>query len=151
MQQSQLGCAGATKQGSLGCAGAAIGLRRRTNGLRQRGANKKKEQDELNKKKKAPAAPALVIEIPLTLQTDAFRKAWSDWQDHRRQIRKRLTPLAAERQLGQLASWGAARAIAAIERSISAGWTGIFEEQHHGARNGKPAVISAGIVEHLRL
>jgi hypothetical protein len=62
----------------------------------------------------------------LPFSSDEFREAWNDWEQHRREIKKPLTPTSTEHQLKTLASIGEAEAIAAIHRSISNGWTGIF-------------------------
>lgn len=64
--------------------------------------------------------------LPANLQTDAFRAAWDEWQKHRKEKRATLTPTAAKRQLAELAEWGEADAIAAIQNSIKNGWQGIF-------------------------
>jgi hypothetical protein len=85
--------------------------------------------------------------IPDCLNTPEFAKAWTDWQTHRRQIRKTLTPLAAQRQLTTLAEWGADRAVAAIQGSIQAGWTGIFENQRQ-SRTPSPAQHQAATAQH---
>jgi hypothetical protein len=69
------------------------------------------------------------------LDCDSFREAWQRWTAHRREIRKTLTPSTTAAQLKKLAGWGVARAVAAIDRSIEAGWQGIFEDK----ANGKPA------------
>jgi hypothetical protein len=79
------------------------------------------------KKKKADAFDAFKCDLPEQLNTDAFREAWRSWCQHRREIRKPLTPTTTQKQLKKLASLGAVHAVAAIEHSISGGWTGIFE------------------------
>ena len=81
-------------------------------------------------------AATLVVEIPETLRTAAFLTAWNDYQVHRHEIRKKLTPLAAKRLLSQLAGWGPERAVEALQQSIRNGWTGVFEPkgEHHGNR-----------------
>jgi hypothetical protein len=93
------------------------------------------------------------VEIPQALQTDAFLAARDDWQTHRREIRKKLTPSAAKRQLADLAQMGEARAIAAIQHSIKQGWTGIFEDKNHDAKNQQRRAEKAGreFAENLRL
>lgn len=60
-------------------------------------------------------------------QSDEFRKAWKDWQQHRREIRHKLTPLTEQRQLRKLEKFPVATAISMIERSIENGWCGLFE------------------------
>ena len=91
--------------------------------------------------------------MPASLRTENFLKAWVEWQQHRREIRKKLTPLAAHRQLAQLEAMGEARAIAAIEHSIQNGWTGIFEskdvhngngQSRHGVKNNEGLIANAG-------
>jgi hypothetical protein len=68
-------------------------------------------------------------EIPDALATDAFRKAWAEWQTHRAEIRKKLTPSSARKQLVMLEPLGAERAVAVIETSIRNGWQGLFPDK----------------------
>ena len=70
-----------------------------------------------------PEAP----EAHLPFSSEAFGKAWEEFQTHRRQIRKPLTPLASQKQLDQLKAMGEVRAIAAINHTIAKGWQGIRE------------------------
>ena len=70
--------------------------------------------------------------LPIALDTTEFRAAWLEWQLHRSEIRKKLTPTSVKRQLKQLAEMGPARAIAAIEWTIAKGWTGIREPDTNG-------------------
>jgi hypothetical protein len=86
--------------------------------------------DSSNKK------PGQTFKLPESLQTADFVAAWGEWAQHRKEIRKKLTPSTAEQQLKKLASMGAQRAIAAIRHSITNGWTGIFEPTEP-ARKGK--------------
>ena len=79
-----------------------------------------------------PKLPRTTIELPKALQTPAFEAAWNDWQAHRTELRKRLTPSTKRKQLAKLAQMGVTRAIAAIEHSIEAGYTGIFEPKQNG-------------------
>ena len=65
--------------------------------------------------------------LPPELQTTEFLSAWSDWLQHRAEIRKPLKPTATANKLRELAKWGPARAVAAIRHSIGNGWQGIFE------------------------
>ena len=69
----------------------------------------------------------LPLVIPAEIDTPEFRSAWEDWRRHRKEIKKKLTPLAVEKQVKLLAGLGAARAVAAIEHSIANGYTGIIE------------------------
>jgi hypothetical protein len=79
-----------------------------------------------------------VINLPPALDTPEFHAAWTAWEAHRREIRKKLTPTSQSRQLASLAAVGVANAIRTIEVSIEKGWTGLFPEQIRG--NGKPAL-----------
>jgi len=72
--------------------------------------------------------------MPNTLNNPAFRAAWADWEQHRRELKKKLTPLAAKRLLSRLENWGEVRAIAAIAYSIERGWQGVFEEKPSSGR-----------------
>jgi hypothetical protein len=69
----------------------------------------------------------VAVEVPDALRTPAFETAWTEWQEHRRQLGKKFTPLAAKKQLAVLAQIGVRRAVEAINHSITNGYTGIFE------------------------
>ena len=56
-----------------------------------------------------------------------FQKAWADWESHRTEKRNKLTPSTIKRQLKFLAPFGVETAIEIIEKSITNGWTGLFE------------------------
>lgn len=56
-----------------------------------------------------------------------FADAWSDWQQHRKEKKKPLTPTSIKMQLNALEDMGLDRAIKAIDFSIAQGYTGIFE------------------------
>lgn len=92
---------------------------------------KKEEKDNPlpPKPKKRKTQKQAAFEIPETLNTPAFTAVWNDFVQHRREIKKPLTPLAAKKQLNILTKWGVARAIAAIDYSIAKGWQGIFENK----------------------
>lgn len=76
-------------------------------------------------------------ELPAELNTPEFRRAWADWERHRREIRKRLTSGTRRRQLAQCSAWGAHRAVQAIEASITHGWTGLFDPNDKVKTSGK--------------
>lgn len=90
------------------------------------------------KKSQGEKKPALAVSLPF--QSEAFSEAWQDWQTHRKQKKKPITPLSAEMQLKEIKTWGEERSIAAIIHSISKGWTGIFEASTNqpSNQNGKP-------------
>lgn len=93
--------------------------------------------------------------FPENLRTPDFEIAWHEWTKHRREIRKTLTPSTIGKQLRQLASWGPAKAVAAIETSIAAGWTGLFDpdgKRGSGGTAADPAAESAwaAVLEAIR-
>jgi hypothetical protein len=59
---------------------------------------------------------------------------WSNWEQHRIEIKKKLTPTTKRQQLAKLAEMGEARAIAALKHSLAGGWQGIFEPDNKSAK-----------------
>ena len=100
--------------------------------------------NELHQKNKAHGKAAAAVEIPSELDSADFREAWERWEQHRKEIKKTLTPSTTAAQLRKLATWGVLRAVAAIEHSIEKGWQGIFEPSSNGAQNGKQRTIGPG-------
>jgi hypothetical protein len=96
------------------------------------------EPKELTQRRKAAA---VVVELPSSLNTPEFHAAWQEWQQHRREIRKPMTPVATKQQLKALEALGPDRAVIAINRSIANGWQGLVFEQKADSANGpaKPA------------
>ena len=68
------------------------------------------------------------VQFPDVLNTSSFREAWSSWEQHRTEIRKKLTPRAISMQLKMLAE-NHTKAIGIIETSIRNGWTGLFPDK----------------------
>lgn len=107
-----------------------------------------------------PPAPAPVLNTPLppkgagkqlpsipeSLDSPAFREAWTDWLQHRRERKPAVTPTAAKRAFAEMAAWGPDRAVAAIAHSIARSYQGIFEP----TANGKPSPASAVADEEAR-
>lgn len=73
-------------------------------------------------------------EIPESIRTPDFESAWTDFVQHRFEIRRKLTPVAAKQLMTRFVGWGADRAITAIRYSISNGWQGVFEEDSNSGR-----------------
>jgi len=65
-------------------------------------------------------------QLPDALNAPIFLAAWADWVEHRKQIKKKLTPLAVKKQLTTLAALGPASAAHWIANSIAQGWQGIY-------------------------
>jgi hypothetical protein len=75
----------------------------------------------------------------LPFPSEGFKAAWARWEQHRREIGKRLTPTSVRQQFAKLAGMGEARAVAAIEHSIANGYQGIYEPTGRSAGvNGRP-------------
>lgn len=71
-----------------------------------------------------------------------MQAAWMDWVEHRRQMRKPMTPIARRQQIAQLCKWEEAQAIENIARAIRSGWQGIYDRhQQNGQRGRTPAVV----------
>jgi len=68
-------------------------------------------------------------EIELPFSSPDFLMFWSSWEQHRKEIKKKLTPTTKKQQLAKLAEMGEQRAIAALKHSLAGGWQGIFEPQ----------------------
>jgi hypothetical protein len=83
-----------------------------------------------------PGAASGPSEIPDELNTPEFRKAWGEWGDYRKAIKKTLAKSTRTKQLKMLAGWGAPTAVRAIEQSITNGWQGLFDP--HGKDKNKP-------------
>ena len=62
--------------------------------------------------------------------------AWRDFEQHRREIRKPLTPLARAKAVNQLRGLTAREQQQVVDESIQAGWTGLFPERLRRAKGG---------------
>lgn len=78
------------------------------------------------KKKEGKFDPLKVV-LPHT--EAAFARAWTEWVTFRRQKHCSLTPLTVDKQLILLGELTPAHAIATIEKSIEAGWQGLFPDK----------------------
>lgn len=59
--------------------------------------------------------------------TDELSFWWNEWETYRKKKRKAMTEMTKRYQLRRLEKMGVERAIAAIDWSISQGYTGIWE------------------------
>lgn len=67
------------------------------------------------------------VTFPAVLNSKQFQNVWAEWETHRREIKKKLTPSTVAKQLAKLATWGPEKAIQSIQNSISHGWQGLFD------------------------
>jgi hypothetical protein len=74
------------------------------------------------RKHRAKKEEAKQEDLPDWLDKDA----WAQWEQHRKEIRKKLTPTTKKRQLAMLEK-NKTDHVAIIEKSIANGWTGLFE------------------------
>lgn len=91
--------------------------------------NNKKEK--INKKEKPSSAnePRYLHYFFQEYQNDPeFCGVWSDFEMHRKEIKKPLTPLAAKRLISKLTSYGLSKAKKELNRSIEHGWQSVYGE-----------------------
>lgn len=89
---------------------------------------------------KVPQGRSETPSAPESLPFDSltFKDAWADFTQHRKEIRKKLTPTAAKYQLAALQQMGEARAVAAIRHTIAKGWQGIREDDDRSRNDELP-------------
>ncbi len=88
---------------------------------------KRHRSDTIKKKTKKTKKTKKNTPLPPELETPEFQKTWGEWEQHRTEIKKILTPSTIARQLKMLSKFTPATAIAMIDQSICGGWTGLFE------------------------
>lgn len=113
------------------------GTTTRTTKRQQRGQQKDTYKKDKNVKKEKKTTG---VQFPDSFNTEEFRKAWSDWEQHRIEKRQKLTPTTIDRQLKSLGKLSVQKAIAKIENSIEKGYTGLYE----GNKNGRHSTIGQG-------
>lgn len=89
------------------------------------------------------------LELPFTDQD--VLQVWSEWEQHRKEKKQKLTPLSVSKQLKFLAGRSNQDIIEIIEQSIRNGWTGLFELKNgkgqQQTKAGKPAEHIIGLME----
>jgi hypothetical protein len=100
----------------------------------------KRREDKIEEKTQRPtrklAADALLIPLPLFLESKEFRTALSHWVDHKKLKRDPLTQHALDLIVKDCEKWGADQAIKNIEYSIKRGWKGVFQTDNPPRNNG---------------
>ncbi len=77
-----------------------------------------------------------------------FLEAWGTWEQHRTEIKKKLTKTSVKQQLKQLAELGPARAVETILHTVGKGWTGLREPDStntNGTLTETPEQIAARV------
>lgn len=107
----------------------------------KRREEKKKDQEQ------GADAPAKSGKFdPLTAKpVNVSDKAWADWCQHRKEIRKPLTAKSCEQQAKSLEGHAAPDQVLAL--SIANGWTGIFPEKSKGNVHQFPASRHTGFAD----
>ncbi len=85
-----------------------------------------KRTDKQTDHKNKPASRERLCDLELPFESDSFKRAWEEFQAHRREMRKPVTLTGAAKLLKALQAMGETEAVEAIERSIASGWQGIF-------------------------
>jgi len=81
------------------------------------------------KSKKNTKKEFLPDTVPLPFSGEEFQKAWHKWCEHRREIKKPLTPTCCNQQLAWCEKVGKDRAVAALDHTMRQGWVGIREPE----------------------
>ena len=68
-----------------------------------------------------------------------YQGTWEDFKEHRKQIKKPMTPLAETRMLMKLSKYSVKVAIEMLDSSIENGWMGVFEIN---GKENKPSIES---------
>lgn len=63
---------------------------------------------------------------PMPFSSEEFKKAWAEWIDYRKELKKPLKPKSIKAQWKQFVLWGEAGCIESIAQSIRSGWQGLF-------------------------
>lgn len=125
---------------------------------RQKGGSVEKEK---KKKNNTPPKPpkgggGLGWPIPEPLRTDAFEKAWREFELHRREIGHKLTQRSVELMFSNLAKLAADDRVHCVLTSIEKGWRGLFMEKYTPvssasvARGQRPPQRSPREAPHMR-
>ncbi len=77
-------------------------------------------------KAKPAAFNPYAITLPQSIDTPLMRSAWKAWADHRREVKKPLTPRSVDQQVRLLVELGHDRGVELIRISIRNGWLGLF-------------------------
>lgn len=71
--------------------------------------------------------PAPEVELPLALNTPAFKEALKGFEEMRRTIKKPLTARAKTLVINKVEAWGHDVAVEALDRSTTSCWQGVFD------------------------
>jgi hypothetical protein len=81
------------------------------------------------KRKKRESIP--LEEIKLAFESEAFAKAWADFVEMRREIRKPIPGISAKAMMAQLQRDGEELAIAKLNQSVLGSWQNLYPLKNH--------------------
>lgn len=84
----------------------------------------KSRVDKIRVEKKSE--PSVPFSLP---HGNSFSLAWTEWLEYRKEKGKKVSPIAAKKQLNELSKVSEAEAVAAINKSIASDWQGIFTDK----------------------
>lgn len=87
------------------------------------------------------------LPLPPELNTPEVREAWQRWCQHRREIKKPLTPTSAQQQLETFRLRGPDALVAAITNTIRHGWQGLRDPEPERTNRSPDASGPLGIRE----
>lgn len=65
--------------------------------------------------------------LVLPYNSSDFKLFWANWEQHRKETKKPITPTSRKQQFAKLAEMGERRAIEALKHSLAGGYAGIYE------------------------
>ena len=65
--------------------------------------------------------------LVLPFDSSDFKLFWANWEQHRKETKKPITPTSRKQQFAKLAEMGERRAIEALKHSLAGGYAGIYE------------------------
>ncbi len=95
--------------------GFAIAKLKRNEAIREENKREENKREEV---------PLRAYDVPFV---NGCLVSWNEWENHRKEIKKKLTPSTAKKQIQFLGGRGETEIIAIINQSITNGWTGLFE------------------------
>ena len=99
---------------------------------------------EGNKEGKGTRKESVNDAVLLPYNSSDFKLFWANWEQHRKETKKPITPTSRKQQFAKLAEMGERRAIEALKHSLAGGYAGIYEpstskpnrsthnDRHHG-------------------
>lgn len=87
-------------------------------------AKKKTVSDETAKE--GATASFDLFDLPASLNCREFLDKWQEWLDYRKSVKKKVSALAAKKQINFLSQYDLATALSVIDQSIANDWQGLF-------------------------